>query len=153
MERLTQALPRLKELWLCSEHAPRADAVLRAPEVERLTLELADVPCWVEMPRALRSLRLRAPGATDDEVCRVLAACPDRLEWVDLRGSPVTDRLLDALARFPGLRSLDAVDTGIREEALWRFAAGRSDFKCWPMPPEPEPPGDQGLVVLRRPEP
>lgn len=138
--RLASALPRLKELHLRSDHAPRADAVLHVPTVEKLTLELADVPRWIAAPRALRTLRIHAPQATDDDVCRVLAACPDRLECVDLRGSPVTDRLLAALARFPALRSVDAVDTRIAEEALWRFAAGRPGFKCSPDPPEPVSP-------------
>lgn len=134
VDRLATALPCLRELWLASDRTPHAETDLRMPKLTRLKLELPDVPHWVAMPQALRDLSLHAAAATDDDVCRVLAACPDRLERVDLRGSPVSDRVLAALARFPGLRTLGAIDTRIDREALWRFAAQRRDLRCWPAP-------------------
>jgi hypothetical protein len=133
--RLATALPNLRELWLASDRNPRVDAELSMPALECIGLELPDVPRWIVMPRALRRLFLRATTATDDDVCRVLAACPDQLEHVDLSGSPVSDRVLAALDRFAGLRVLSAHDTRIAHEVLWRFAAQRSNLECRPRPP------------------
>ena len=83
------------------------------------------IPPWITIPPTLRRLTVHASAATDDDVRHALAACPDRLETLGLRGTPVSDRLLAELARFAGLRYLDAVDTDISPDTLAAFAADR----------------------------
>lgn len=81
---------------------------------------------------SLKSLTLHVKEASDDDVRRVLASCPDDLEDVGLRGTPVSDAVLDALAQRPAFKYLDAVDTRITMPALERFAEHRPGFKCLP---------------------
>jgi hypothetical protein len=83
------------------------------------------------MPASLRWLSVHAPKATDEDLRRLLALCPNELDSVGLRRTPVSDGVLADLERFPGLNYLDAVDTRISKTALERFAERRPNFKCW----------------------
>jgi len=130
--RLAEALPRLNELTLGANGSVQTDRGIRLPTVERLTLELAEVPDWLSVPETLRRLELRVPKAMDDTLRGLLLACPERLSSLGLRGTPATDALFADLERFQGLSYLDAADTHMTKEALRRFAERRPGFKCWP---------------------
>jgi len=99
---------------------------------------LPTIPTWLEMPSATK-VNVTAPHATDEDVRGLLSRCPERLESLGLRGTPVTDAILAELERFPGLRDLDAVRTKISTDALHAFAARRPGFRCFPAPPQPAP--------------
>jgi len=130
--RLTAALPRLKELALGSSRRPHSDGEVVIPSVERLTVDFPDLPTWISMPQSLRWLAVHAPNATDADLRRALSGCPEELDSLGLRGTPVSDALFADLERFQHLKYLDAVDTRITKEALRRFAERRPGFKCWP---------------------
>lgn len=129
---LVKAGPNLRELTLGSRVRTMSTESVAFDKLERLTLEFPRVPSWVRMPKSLRSLSLHAKETTDAEVTSALSACPDDLEDVGLRGTPVSDAILDELARHPAFKYLDAVDTRITMTALERLASRIPGFKCFP---------------------
>jgi hypothetical protein len=130
--RLVDAAPRLKELTLGSTSRTHADGELAFRRLEHLTLEFPSIPPWITMPTSLRWLSLHAPEATDVDVRRTLASCPETLESLGLRGTPASDEVLDELVRLRALSYIDAVDTRLTVGALRRLAETRPRFKCWP---------------------
>jgi len=74
------------------------------------------------VPRSLTSLALHAPASNDAEVKRLLATCPDGLETLTLRGTPVSDAIVDELKQMAALRYVGAVDTHITTDALRALA-------------------------------
>ncbi len=130
--RLARAAPRLRELTIGSQELTHSDTELVVPTVERLTIAFPTVPLWVGMPQSLRWLSVHAPEAADADVRRILSACPEDLDSVGLRGTPVSDALFADLGRFARLRYVDAVNTSITPQALHRFGDGRPGFDCWP---------------------
>lgn len=130
--RLAETIPRLRELTLAARQPVTTDSGMQLPAIERLTLELAELPSWLRIPASLGSLTVRMQAATDDALRGLLLACPEGLNSLGLRGTLATDVLFDDLQRFPSLGYLDAVDTRITKLALRRFAEQRTGFKCWP---------------------
>jgi hypothetical protein len=130
--RLATALPHLGELTLGSLSNVRADATLEASGVQGLTLEFPTVPEWINSGRTLRTLSLHSERADDAQVARFLRACPDALTSLSLRGTPVTDDVLDALTRFQRLEYLNVVGTGVSALALERFAEVRRGLRFHP---------------------
>ncbi|MGC4094619.1 MAG: hypothetical protein QM756_43220 [Polyangiaceae bacterium] len=131
-EQVAHRLPGLEHLTLSGNHPIALNGTVRLPDLQDLTLELPDVPRGLELPITLRRLSLHVPGATDDDLRAVLAACSPRLTHLGLRGTAASDALLADLGRFSGLAYLDAVDTGITEDALRRFVDRRPGFRCLP---------------------
>lgn len=135
VESLARAAPRLRDLVLGSRGRAESNTELIVPTVEHLTIEFPTVPLWIGMPQSLRWLSVHAPEATDADLRRILSACPEDLDSLGLRGTPVSDALLGDLGRFARLKYVDAVDTKITREALQRVGDGRPGFKCLPREP------------------
>ncbi|AKV02716.1 hypothetical protein AKJ09_09379 [Labilithrix luteola] len=136
--RLAEAAANLRELTLGSEHQTRSADDVAFDKLERLTLEFPRLPSWVRIPRSLRGIALRVAETTDDEVKRVLAACPEDLEDVGLRNTPVSNSILGELVGRPAIKYLDAVGTQITKPALEQFAQKRPGFRCSPrLKPSP----------------
>ncbi len=130
--RLVAAAPNLTSLTLRGPAATTADAVVAPPLLAELHLTFPHVPTWVRPGPRLRTLSVHAPASNDCEVAGLLAEAPLELENLDLRGTPVTDALFDSLARFPGLRYLDVVDTAVTTGALERFTGVRPSLRFHP---------------------
>lgn len=130
--RLATVAPQLKELTLAGYNVVEADSALRLPALDHLTIEFPAIPRWIQMPASLDWLSLRVPQAADTDLRSLLAACPENLSSLGLRGTPVSDAVLPDLERFSKLAYLDAVDTRITKDALRRFAVQRPGFKCSP---------------------
>jgi hypothetical protein len=136
VSRLNEALANVMKLTLDSdEDSIQADAELAFRYLTELTLRGRMIgSSWLSIPRLLGSMNVYAAKATDDDVLQLLARCPKGLESLSLRGTPVTERILDAVGeRFPTLKDLDVVDTRISEEAVHAFAKGRSGLRVLPQ--------------------
>lgn len=123
--------PRAKHLVLSGRHAVEVDGNWPTDGVEWLSLSFPKLPAWIRGSPTLKHWAVDC-AASDEDVIAFLATCGKALEGVTLRGQPVTDRVLEALARFPKLQFLDAVDTGITRVALDAFAATRPGLKTLP---------------------
>lgn len=140
-----QAVPSLRDLTLVSTVCTTCRDVLSIPRLEQLTLEFPSMPPWVALPGSLRGLSLHLPKITDGEIERVLSECPPTLGSLGLRGTPVSNSILELLERFPRLKYLDAADTKITKPVLRRFASARPGFRCWPrLDPVPTISFDRG---------
>ena len=128
LEDLERAGRHAAKVWSLELHGPAFDdnALATMPTFSRLDiLELtwfALKGSLVAMPSALRRLTIHAADASDDDVRRILSGCPMSLESLGLRGTPVSDRVLEDLERFPVLEYVDAADTRMTKAALERFA-------------------------------
>jgi hypothetical protein len=129
--RLAEVLPKLRTLTLGSTGQTSSDGELVHEKLDELGLRFPNIPDWVGVPASLRSLSVRAPDATDADVKRLLAMCPDTLESLVLHGTPVSDAVLEHLERFKALRYIDARHTRITTDGLRRLASGRPRFKSW----------------------
>jgi hypothetical protein len=87
-------------------------------------------------------LQLQQP---DDDAVIALADRLPGLSNLDLNGSPVTDRILEAAAAWPNLSYLSVVGTAVTITGLLRFMAGHPGIKMHPRIEDQE-----GLVWLLR---
>jgi hypothetical protein len=129
---LVTATPNLTNLSLAGRADTTADAVVALARLAELRLTFPHVPSWVLPGPHLRTLSIHASASNDGEVTALLARVPDELERLHLRGTPVTDALLGAFARFRGLRYLDLVDTAVTAEGLGRFTSSRPRLRYHP---------------------
>lgn len=132
VRKLPEALPRMKELLLSSTRTLEIDDDLRDLPIEGLGVECPRVPKLSVLPRSLRALTLHCQRATDDDVRALLERCPATLEGLNLRGTSVSDAIIDDLERLPHLTFLDVVGTRVSEAALRGFVARRGSLRCFP---------------------
>ncbi len=120
---------KLDMLSLQSAHDLVLDARLRAP-LDWLTLHARSV-VGDPLPPKVRSLYLHLRGSHDDDIGRLV----DRVEAVtalSLRGTPVTDELIEWLVARWRLEFLDVVDTRVGEECLRRICARHPKLTTYP---------------------
>ncbi len=86
VDRLSSALPELKELTIGAEGLVKPDGDLLIPSVECLTIESPVLPQWIEFPQTLRWLSLHVPDASLDRLQALISACPEQLDSLGLRG-------------------------------------------------------------------
>ena len=106
LEDLERAGRHAAKVWSLELHGPAFDdnALATMPTFSRLEiLELTGFALkgsLVAMPSALQAFTIHAADASDDDVRRILSGCPMSLESLGLRGTPVSDRVLEDLERF-----------------------------------------------------
>jgi len=124
----------IPELHGSALRGPGLAGLARLPKLRVLRLNLIEVDALSLQIQSLRTLSLRAHASNDREVAALLAKVPAELENLHLRGTAVSDAVLDALAPFHKLRYLDVVDTGVTTEGMQRFTAARPSLRFHPRP-------------------
>lgn len=126
---VTSFAANLRSLSIRSEHDLVLDARLRDP-LESLTLHARSV-IGDPLPANVRSLYLHLRESHDEDIARLL----DRVESVTalgLRGTPVTDELIEWLVARWKLEFLDVVETRVGDECLRRICARNPKLRTFP---------------------
>jgi hypothetical protein len=97
----------------------------------RLTLTASRLMGEPRLPRELDSLSLHLSAESDAHLAAWLGPM-ERVQHLSLRGTPISDNLVEQLASRWPLASLDVVGTGVSQAVLRRLARANPDLRIFP---------------------
>jgi hypothetical protein len=127
---LVESVPGLQELTLGTRGNLRLTDALH-PSLKSLEFVCQGLHGAANLPRRVESLSLRLSRASDAEVCGVLEHL-QVIRRLSLRGTLVTDALVDLILARGDLETIDVVDTKISEAGVRRIMAERPTLGIMP---------------------